>query len=394
MRSPFIYTLLFIIMLQVSCKEYNKKNVPPSFRTLSWKVSGHLPDNPDGALSAAAGIAGPVTGVSHGRLLVGGGSNFPDKAPWEGGQKKYHRQMYIYERVDDSLQWVQPATPVELPYQVAYSANCSMDQGLVMAGGENESGPLSKVLLLNWDVQNKKLQIEYLPDLPFAVTAGMLTAVGNTLYFAGGNGTDGTSDAFLKLNLDRLGKGSQGWQELPSLPQPTAYGVLYGLDSLGQIYLVGGRKSNTGAPSDLYPSVYQFDLSGNQWTEKSPLPYALSAQTGVTFNQQTLMVFSGDKGKVFHQTELLLLQIASTKDPQEKADLIQKKNKLQASHPGFTGTVLAYQIPQDKWKAVDTIPFPGQVTTSAVMWEHQVVIPCGEIRAGIRSADIVTGNFD
>ncbi|UAY55957.1 hypothetical protein [Arachidicoccus terrestris] len=378
-------------MAHASCTDHHPKTISLSRRPFSWKVSGLLPPLADGTPNK--GIAGPVVGVSRDFLLIGGGSNFPLSPPWEGGQKKYHRQVYVYQRAADSLQPVRLPVPAELPYQVAYPACCSTDMGLVVAGGENEQGPLSKVLLLNWDAQKKKLQVENLPDLPFALTSGMLTAVGNTLYYAGGNGASGTSDAFFKLNLDSLGTPNANWQALPPLPEKTAYGVLYGLDSLQQVFLVGGRKSVAGGPSELYANVYQFDINRHTWNKKAPLPFPLSAHSGVTFDAETLLVFSGDRGETFLRTEALLLQIAAATEPQKKAALIREKNKLQASHPGFVPAVLAYQVNRDSWSEIDTIPFPGQVTTTAVIWDDQVIIPCGEIRAAVRTANIITGTL-
>ncbi len=51
-----------------------------------------LPSLPD-----AHGFAGAFAGISHGTLLVAGGANFPDKKPWEGGQKVWHDNVYALE---------------------------------------------------------------------------------------------------------------------------------------------------------------------------------------------------------------------------------------------------------------------------------------------------------
>jgi N-acetylneuraminic acid mutarotase len=103
------------------------------------------------------------------------------------------------------------------------------------------------------------------------------------------------------------------------------------------------------------------------------------------------LVFSGDEGKTFHQTEVLLMQIAREKDPDKKQQLIAKKDILQRSHPGYNGNVLCYNTHTDKWKKIDSIPFPGQVTTTALKWDNEIVIPCGEIRAGVRTPEIILG---
>jgi N-acetylneuraminic acid mutarotase len=54
---------------------------------LKWDGLPPLPD--------ALGVAGPFTGVSGDALLVAGGANFLDGAPWEGGRKVWHDAVYV-----------------------------------------------------------------------------------------------------------------------------------------------------------------------------------------------------------------------------------------------------------------------------------------------------------
>ncbi|MGH2643397.1 MAG: hypothetical protein ACRDE2_05580, partial [Chitinophagaceae bacterium] len=58
---------------------------------------------------------------------------------------------------------------------------------------------------------------------------------------------------------------------------------------------------------------------------------------------------------------------------------------------GYSGTVLAYNTHNNTWMAIDSIPFPGQVTTTAVKWDNEIFIPCGEIKAGVRTPHIIVG---
>jgi len=62
-----------------------------------WRSAGELPAN-------SKGLAGPVTGVCNGKLIVAGGSNFPDSMPWLGGKKKYYSNGYVFRKAkNDSL---------------------------------------------------------------------------------------------------------------------------------------------------------------------------------------------------------------------------------------------------------------------------------------------------
>lgn len=385
MKSLLFSTAILFSTMLPSCLEssVHSKKVIHQFE---WLEAGHLPDNPDG--SSSAGLAGATIGVSNDILLVGGGSNFPGKLPWEGGKKQFYKEIFAYKREGDSL--ILLKRNLTLPYSLAYSANCTTDKGIVIAGGENEDGATNKVLLLNWNKTTQNVEIKYLPDLPQSLLAGAIAANGNKIYFAGGQNAKGASDQLYMLDLEDAGK---GWQTLPSLKKPVAYAVLY-VQSNGKeacLYLVGGRKMNMDSTSDLYKDVYQFDLKTNQWTQKTSLPYALSAHTGLPFGDSTLLVFSGDKGVTFHQTEVLLMQIAKEKDTTKRLELIAEKNKLQENHPGFSQEILAYNTISNTWKTIGSIPFAGQVTTTALLWNNDVIIPCGEIKAGIRSANIIIG---
>lgn len=385
MKKTILNILILFAIMITSCHSF-KENSGVDKLHFKWSVAGQLPYASDDTPSP--GIAGAVIGVIHDKLIVGGGSNFPDSAPWKDGKKKYHDEVYVFKKEKDSL--VAMDQILHLPYKVAYSANCSTSDGIVAVGGENENGAISKVLLLSWNDSTNKLETSYLPDLPQALTDGSAAVSNNKVYFAGGQNKNSVSNKFYVLDLKDT---SAGWYALPILPKPVTHAVLFaqsnGTDMC--IYLVGGRKRNLDSLSDLYNEVYQFDLKTGQWSSKASLPYVLSAQTGVSWGDSSLLVFSGDRGKTFHATEKLLMEIAHERDTVKRRNLIAEKNDLQKTHPGYKGTVLLYNTYSDTWIKTDSIPLPGQVTTTAVKWDNEILIPCGEIRAGVRTPDIVVG---
>lgn len=371
----------------VSCKS-GVQNKSASHLQFSWSISGKIPGDSSG--KPLSGLAGPVVGINNDILVIGGGANFPRGMPWDGGKKEYHSKIYAFRKAQDSLINIQQN--IHLPYKLAYSANCSSDKGIVVAGGENGHGPLKTVLLLGWDKTRQQVVISHLPDLPQALTDGAIAVDNDIIYFAGGIGTDSVSNHFYALSLKDT---AAGWQILPSLPEPVSHTVLY-VQSNGEdtcAYLVGGRKEIRDSVSNLYNEVYQFDLKTKHWSQKTSLPYPLSAQTGVSWGDSSLLVFSGDEGRTFHETEALLMKISREKNQMKKKLLIEEKNNLQKNHPGYNGNVLLYNTHADEWTKTDSIPFPGQVTTTAIKWNNEIIIPCGEIRAGVRTPDIIAGKL-
>jgi cyclically-permuted mutarotase family protein len=348
--------------------------------TIEWKLAGELPQK-------NLGVAGPVTGVNNNVLIVAGGSNFPDSMPWLGGKKKYYNEGYIFKKTEeDSLIYFKS---FQLPHTLSYPANCSTPQGIVAAGGENESGISNKVLLLQWNKAEENIIIKNLPALPFAVTNAAITSYNNKIYLAGGETKNAVSDNFLMLDLNDTAK---GWQQLAHLPHAVSHAVMVTQSNNinTNIYLIGGRKKNENGISDLYAYTFEFDINKNEWMQKQLLPYALSAGTSVAAGENNIVLFGGDKGKTFHKTEEIIIAINKETDEAKKKQLIKGKAQLQSSHPGFSKEVLLYNTIDDKWRVIDTMPFNTPVTTSAVKWNNEIFIPGGEIKAGVRTTQILS----
>ncbi|MBS1947382.1 MAG: galactose oxidase [Bacteroidetes bacterium] len=351
-------------------------------KSIEWDKAGLLPLTNGKAL----GLAGPVAGMHNEVLIVGGGSNFPDRLPWLGGKKKYYDDLYVFKKDDKGSLMLFKS--FKLPFSLAYSANVSTSMGIVIAGGENESGISNKVLLARWDEGAQNISISNLPDLLFAVTNASAVAHDNKIYLAGGEMPGGVSSHFMYLDLNDV---AAGWKNLPPLRQAVSHAVM-AVQSNGHddcIYLIGGRMKMADRPSDLYSSNFQFNLKTNEWKEKHSLPYALSAGTGSAVGANAILLFGGDKGETFHKTEELIFAINNEKDEERKKQLIAEKIKVQSAHPGFCKTVLLYNTKKDQWKTVGCIPFDSPVTTTAVNWDNEIFIPGGEIKAGVRTPQIL-----
>ncbi len=347
--------------------------------TLQWTVAAELPVAANEA--KALGVAGAIAGIHKNKLIVAGGANFPDGMPWLGGKKKYSNEFYVYAKSGNGIALQQKA---KLPFNIAYAASCTTTKGIIVAGGENENGISDKVFLLQLVVNSVQLVIQNLPDLPIAITNASITSVDHKVYIAGGETATGVSNQLLVIDLKEI---VNGWQQLPAIPQQLSHTVL--LSKENNIYLIGGRKRNSNGISDLYNTVFAFDLLTNQWTEKKSLPYTLSAGTGTVYKNQ-LLLFGGDKGETFHRTEELIAAINAATDEATKMKLTDEKTVLQSAHPGFSKEILSYNIMNDSWDVIGNIPYPTPVTTTAVTWNNCFFISSGEIKAGVRSPYILS----
>lgn len=377
----FAHTLIFLLMLNSApCPAQQ----PPD---IHWTLSGELPAKNG---QPSLGVAGPVAGVHNGVLLVAGGANFPDGAPWLGGKKKYYTEGFVFRKnAAGSLQYLQPFS---LPFAVGYTANCSTPDGVVAAGGENDAGLRKDVWRLQWDEAENSVHILPLPSLPFGVSNAALAYYQNRLYFAGGERAGDVSNELWRLDLSDT---AAGWQQVSLLPKRVSHAVLV-VQSNGKedcLYLLGGRVRNPGGLSELYATVYEFDLKKEGWMVKKPLPYALSAGTGVAEGTQTILLFGGDTGETFHKTEALIAAIGKETNEALKQQLNKEKTAVQSTHPGFCRQVLLYNTKKNKWSPNGCLPFAAPATTTAVKWGEVVYLPSGEIKAGVRTPAIQMGQF-
>jgi len=357
---------------------------------IDWSVAATLP--PVDSFAVNPGVAGAFAGVHHDALLIAGGANFPNGKPWNGGKKVYWDAVYVLQKSKaGNYQW-NSADVFKLKQRVAYGASVTAASGVVCIGGENEKGFLKEVFLLQWNMSEKEIAIKGLPPLPFALTNLFATAIGSTIYVAGGESSLGISDKFIFLDLDNV---AVGWKELPHAPTAFTHAVMI-TQSNGHhecIYVIGGRCKGANGISDFYRSVFEFDPVRNEWTEKASLPYAISAGTGVAIRGNEMLIFGGDTGETFRKTEELIAMISAEKDTARQQALIKRKNNLQETHPGFNQNVLLYNTVKNSWEIIGKMPYKTPVTTTAVTWVDQFFIPSGEIQAGIRTPKILSGKL-
>jgi N-acetylneuraminate epimerase len=350
----------------------------------TWHIAGVLPSN--NQQKEGLGLAGPITGISGNRLLVAGGANFPDGMPWKGGKKIFHNKVYSFKKRGQKLSLV--TDEYQLPENIAYAASCSTPKGVLYAGGESEKGISDKVFLLKWDHYASAVIIESLPALPLAVSNASAISYNNIVYVLGGETQEGVSNMLWVIDLNDI---NAGWSQLPSMPKQISHGVFVAIKYSGilKLYMVGGRRKTSQGISELYNTVYEFNVLQQKWSELAPLPYPLSAGTGVATKNGNILLFGGDRGTTFSKVENYISLINKAPTQLEKEELILKKNQVLLSHPGFSQDILLYNIQTQSTKIAGLIPYATPVTTNAFYWGKEIVIPSGEIKAGVRTPQIL-----
>lgn len=344
---------------------------------LDWK-NPILLENTNG--EPILGIAGPIAGIHEDFLLLGGGANFPNGFPWEGGKKIVQKELHLYKL--DENHGIQYLSSQVFPEATAYGISCSTPAGLVIAGGEQSVGITAASWLLT--KQGDTIRSSKLPSLPIPLSNAAGCSIEEVIYIGGGETITGMSNRFFKLNLKQQ---EFGWQELAPLPYPVSHSVLQpGFTKNGnELFLLGGRRKQDNNISDIYATCYTYSIETDQWTQAPSLPYPVSAALGTSLAEAGILLVGGDDGCTFSRVEEILGQIAKEKDTLRIRELTAQKNELQKNHPGFRKSILVLKPGKNKWQELDTVPFAAPVTSTIVKWKDYLIVPSGEIKAGIRS---------
>lgn len=370
-------TSLFLLLIGLSGCMSEKTNK----LDLTWENGTSLPQKDR---HTHIGVAGPITGLFQDRLLIAAGANFPEGMPWEGGKKAYQKEAYIYRVASNGD--VQLEKTIAFMDSLAYSANVSTADAVYSIGGEREGQATANVF--RYDLTGDVLTRTALADLPQPLTNAGATYIHDRLYLVGGENTAVVSDKVYTLDLT---KSAAEWEELITLPYALSNAVVTA-DETGNLLIAGGRMRNVDAKSTIYDRVLQLNVSTNVITDLAALPYPLAAGTGLYF-KDNLILFGGDNAATFHQVEEAIVAVDKCSDLVEKEGLIAKKNSILAAHPGFGKEVWALNLKNNSWYRLTDIVGDSPVTTTAVLRGRHVIIPSGEIRAGVRTEQILVGKL-
>jgi cyclically-permuted mutarotase family protein len=361
-----------------------------------WSVVAELPLPP--GRDQQPGVAGAYAGISNDVLLIAGGANFPDKKPWQGGKKAYMDDVYVLQKkADHTFSWY-AATSFHLPEKLAYGSSVTTANGVVCIGGETETGYSNKVFLMQWDHAQQKLNVKDLPSLPVALANACAAIIGTTIYVAGGENAQHALKSCFSMDLTQ----SASWNSLPDLPVAMSHSVA--VAQSGCLYVIGGRSKTPSGISDLHGTVYCYEPGEKKWRQLNSVPGRrsasgaeddghLSAANAVAWRNRFILVMAGDNGRLFHRLETFNAKIAAEKNDSARRLLESAKLNLIGLHPGFSREVWQYDTKSDRWTRIGKLPGFGPVTTQAVLWDGDIFIPCGEIKPGVRTRDILMGKW-
>lgn len=346
-----------------------------------------LPDLPAEKVGAESfGYAGMLGGPNNGVFIVGGGANFPNGVPWEGGEKVWSKAIHIYE----NDQW--RLSSKQLPESIGYSASVSTDEGVLSIGGNNEVGISDKVLLLSYNRKTNDVEITEYPKLPEALAFASAVIFEDFVYVVGGRNTEGSTNSFYKLSL----KDKQNWEKLtnfPGLPRALHTTALQETQTNKKLFVIGGRNEINGKKSEAVTSYLSYDFKNKTWEDEGELliddePRVLMGASAEVMGSMHIMVYGGSDAYLFDQLENIGLEMGKTQNDSIKNSLITKRDKILNTHPGFSKDILAYNTITKQWFVYDSLPSQIPVTALAFKDQDHYVIVSGEVSPGIRTPSV------
>jgi N-acetylneuraminic acid mutarotase len=342
-RNSLVVTLLLCLGMDLSAQ------------SPVWEEFPALPDS--------LGFAGMFAGVSNGKIFCMGGANFPDKKPWEGGEKIWSDRIFMY----DGATWSQ--LQQSLPEQNGYGVSVSYDDRIILVGGNNYAGYKAQVLSCFWD--GRKLVIEDLPKLPHPLSNMCGGLLNSLIVVTGGHSSASAepSNSCLVLDLENL---SQGWRTMQPIPGAGRLLPACGIYD-GKYYLFSGENTvinNNGTKlRHILHDAYRLEIFRTpsslegKWQKLAVMP------KGVSAGPSPLPVIPG-KGFLFWGG----------------VDSVTGLWKDPVTHPGISSQIISYDPAADAWGLINSVPHvEARVTSPVVKWRDQWIYISGEIRPGVRT---------
>lgn len=321
------------------------------------------------------GLGGPIAGTHNGALIVGGGANFPTPL-LEGGEKVWHPQLWV---LPSKLDRWRPLAQLDNP--LAYAACASSSRGIAVIGGSDSDQVYADAFLIQWDVEIQRVQFQKLPPLPRPTALAAAEFIGDQLFVLAGKADKAgaiLSGDFWSLDLAAA---QPSWQSLPTYPGPPRFKMATAVYPSSNDANVGGGGSQIANPEpELYlfsgstadhralTDAYRYQPSTQTWTRLADLPHAANAGAAMAWDNGNIYVLSGTTdADLFVDGEMLPIE--------ERED--------------FSPRIQAYDVASNSWKLNGQLAY-GMVTTRAVTWNDQIVLPSGETRAGIRTPSVQT----
>lgn len=337
--------------------------------SLSARMEAAVEVTKIGEMPVEHGRAAAFVGLAEGGLIFAGGTNFPNGAPWEGGAKAWHDEVYFLQH--GTGEWSKIG---RLPRPIGHGTQVTTGRGVLCIGGADAERHYNEVFLLRPRGQlvtrEQLVAFEQMTELPTPLAYAAAARIDETVYVVGGTDRPDATRASADLLAFDLANPGKGWEKLEPLPGPGRILPVLAVRD-GRLFVFSGAAlapGDDGKPVRTYLRDAWSFQPGKGWRRLAEMPRAAVAapSPAPATGKSHVLVIGGDDGT-------------------------RVGFRPPAGHPGFARGVLQYDTVTNTWAEVTALP-PGvdaPVVTTAVEWKGSWVIPGGERRPAVRTTQVL-----
>lgn len=327
-----------------------------------WKLLAPLPDR--------VGYAGMFGGVLGGRLIVGSGSQFPEKPLWLKGEKAFSDRIFILSAPD--AKWTESKT--RLPASFASAAFGATPDAIYLAGGLNATESLRQVYEMR--AQGDGFSFKALPDLPKPVGYGVGAIMGGRFYVLGGLDSPTSKSPGVEVWSLALNASEREWRREPDVPGSGFFVAATATDA-DHVYVFGGVGFGADGKAVPSKSAWRLAKGASAWEKLPELPEGRVGISSPCAMVDGRLFMIGGYADVFPGA------------PRE--------------HPGFSAQTLFFDPKKKRWENGPMLPHqpvpdrdsPGDVGPApmigapCIVWRDHIVVVGGEVRASVRTPTVI-----
>lgn len=379
LNSIIIIGFIFVCIIGCEATSSSATNVLDSEvdKKILWEMGGHLPAQT--GMDKNIGTAGLLYGILEGKyIVVGGGANFPYESVLYGGLKKSYSDIYMLEDKNGSLEVVEH---INWENEIGYGSSVTTKDGIYYLGGSTNPEADDDILFVT--LQNGKLNIEKIGDLPFTLQNGLAVERDGKLYIAGGSKGNGNSSGLYEYDLT-----SKEIIELSPIPQEAVRTQLVGQILNGALYVF------SGAGDISYTDGYKYDFESDTWEKVADISVngkllTVAGGNSIKLNEKEMLVMGGVNKEFFDNAvkNLNSLQgraLADFRDYYFRADPYEFN---------FNPYILIYNADSNTWRSIGETPFDPNAGAALMLNGNKIYSINGEIKAGVRTDKMFVGTI-
>lgn len=344
------------------------------------------------------GVSAAYAAIIDGKLIVGGGCNFPDKLGFEGGQKAYYDEILMMDTAQTDAWHVIG----KLPEAAAYGVSVPVSDGALWIGGNTDSRSLNEAYRLT--LNDGVADLKPFPSLPAAMDNFAGCSVNDSIFVAGGSVAGKPSNAFFGINA----KTDSVWTALPDFPgiarvQPVLSAVE--MDGKTYVYLMGGFfGGNADSKPAMATDVYRFSVFDNAWEKvgeqidsASNQPFSLGGATVAAIGNRYIICLGGVNHDVFLDAISTQYNINADNNlsPEEKKTKNGEFSRHYMTQPveyyNFNKECRLFDTRTNTWQTIDVTPNAARAGATLVVDGNKFFAVQGELKPGVRTPETWKG---